>query len=62
MSSAVNLYLRQCVLRGELPFSVDLPQYNDKTISAIAEARRISRDPNVRGYDNVEGLMAALDD
>lgn len=28
MSSAVNVFLKQCVLRGGLPFSVELPDYN----------------------------------
>jgi DNA-damage-inducible protein J len=26
MSSAVNILLRQCILRGGLPFSVELPK------------------------------------
>jgi DNA-damage-inducible protein J len=26
MSSAVNIFLRQCILRGGLPFSVELPK------------------------------------
>lgn len=26
MSSAVNLFLRQCILRGGLPFPIELPQ------------------------------------
>ena len=29
MSSAMNLFLRQCVLRGGLPFRVELPQDMD---------------------------------
>lgn len=28
MSSAMNIFLKQCVLRGGLPFQVELPQYN----------------------------------
>ena len=28
MSSAVNMFLRQCILRGGLPFAVEMPQYN----------------------------------
>ena len=62
MSSAVNLFLHQCVLRGGLPFAVEVPQYSDKTLGAIAEARRISRDPDVKGYNSMEELKAALDD
>ena len=62
MSSAVNLFLHQCVLRGGLPFAVEVPQYSDKTLSAMAEARRISRDPDVKGYTTMDELKAALDD
>ncbi len=62
MSSAVNLFLHQCVLRGGLPFAVEMPQYSDKTLSAMAEARRISRDPDVKGYTTMDELKAALDD
>ena len=61
MSSAVNLFLHQCVLRGGLPFAVEVPQYSDKTLSAMAEARRISRDPDVKGYTTMDELKAALD-
>ena len=62
MSGAVNLFLHQCVLRGGLPFAVEVPQYSDKTLGAMAEARRISRDPDVKGYNSMEELKAALDD
>ena len=61
MSSAVNLFLHQCVLRDGLPFSVELPPYNQKVLDAMAEARNISRDPDVPGYDSMEDLKAALD-
>ena len=61
MSSAVNLFLHQCVLRGGLPFSVEIPQYNQKVLDAMTEAKRISRDPDIRGYDSMEDLKAALE-
>lgn len=44
MSSAVNLFLHQCVMRGGIPFSVEMPKYNANTLNAMEEARRISRD------------------
>lgn len=62
MSGAVNLFLHQCVLRGGLPFAVEIPQYSEKTLSAMAEARRISRDPDIKGYNSMEELKAALND
>ena len=62
MSGAVNLFLHQCVLRGGLPFAVEIPRYSDKTLSAMAEARQISRDPDIKGYTTMDELKAALDD
>ena len=61
MSSAVNLFLYQCVLRGGLPFSVEIPPYKQKTLDAMAEAKEISHNPDVRGYDSMEDLKAALE-
>lgn len=61
MSGAVNLFLHQCVLRGGLPFSVEVPRYSQKTLDAMEEARRISRDPAVKGYSDMEELKAALE-
>ena len=61
MSGAVNIFLRQCILRGGLPFPVELPKYNQETLEAMAEARRISRDPDVKGYTNTADLKAALE-
>ncbi len=61
MSGAVNLFLHQCVLRGGLPFSVELPRYSEKTLSAMAEAKRISRDADVKGYTSMEELKEALE-
>ena len=61
MSSAVNLFLHQCILHGGLPFPVELPQYNQTVLDAMAEARRISRHPDVKGYASMEELKAALE-
>ena len=61
MSSAVNLFLHQCVLRGGLPFTVEMPQYAQKTLAAMAEAKRISSDQSVPGYSSMDELKAALD-
>ena len=61
MSGAVNIFLRQCILRGGLPFSVELPKYSQEALDAMAEARRISVDPDVKGYTNMADLKAALE-
>lgn len=61
MSSAVNLFLHQCILRGGLPFSVELPPYSANTLDAILEAKKISGDASVKGYKTLDELKAALD-
>ncbi len=62
MSSAVNIFLHQCVLHGGLPFTIGMPQYNESMLAAMAEAKRISRDPTVQSYNTMDELRKALDD
>jgi len=60
MSSAVNIFLRQCILHGGLPFKVEIPKYNAETLAAMEEARKISKDPNAPSYSSMEDLKKAL--
>ena len=59
MSSAVNMFLRQSIMRGGLPFSVEIPQYKPEVVEAMEEAKRISRNPDTKRYDS---FAAALED
>jgi len=61
MSEAVNIFLRQCILRGGLPFNVEMPHYNKETLDAMSEAKKISRDPDVKGYTSMKKLKEALE-
>ncbi len=61
MSSAVNMFLRQCVLRGGLPFAVEIPKYNQTTINAMTEAKEIAGNPSVKGYNNIDELFEDLE-
>lgn len=60
MSSAVNIFLHQCILHGGLPFSVELPHFSESTLAAMAEAKHISYDSSVPSYDSMEDLKKAL--
>lgn len=62
MSGAVNIFLHQCLLCGGLPFSVSVPNFNQKTLEAMQEAKMISKDPTVKSYDNMEDLKKALEE
>ena len=61
MSSAMNIFLRQCVMRGGLPFEVVVPQYKSEVIEAMEEAKRISKDPNTKRYSCFSDALEDLD-
>ena len=62
MSGAVNMFLHQCVLRGGIPFTIEMPRYKQNILAAMEEARRISRNPNVPSYENMDELKRALEE
>ena len=53
--------MRQCVLRGGLPFSVELPQYKPEVVEAMEEARWISKDTREKRYDGFSEVMENMD-
>jgi len=60
-SDAVNLFYRQVELNNGLPFELKVPRVpNAETIEAIEEGRRIAKDPNVKGYTDMNELWKAL--
>ena len=61
MSSAMNIFLKQCVLRGGLPFSVEVPQYKPEVLDAMEEAKKISKDPGVKRYSSFSAAMEDID-
>ena len=62
MSTAVNLFLHQCVLRGGLPFNVEIPRFSQRTLDAMNEDRRISRNPDIKRYTSMDELEKTLEE
>ena len=60
MTTAFNIFLRQAVRQGKIPFEVSLNTPNAETIAAMEEAVRLSRDPNAKRYSAVEELLAEV--
>lgn len=60
MSTAFNIFVRQAVREGRIPFEISLNQPNRETIAAMLEAERIAKDPSVKGYTNMDALFAEL--
>lgn len=60
ISEAINVFLRQVVLKGGLPFEVVLPKYNEVTLRAMKESLGISRSDE-KGITDVDELFKELD-
>ena len=50
LTTAFNIFVRQSLRVGRIPFDVSLNQLNRETISAMLEAERIGKDPAVKGF------------
>lgn len=61
MSSAVNMFLRQCVMRGGIPFDVTVPHYKPEVIEAMEEAKALSKDPHAKRYSSFSEALEDLD-
>ena len=60
LSTAFNIFVRQSLREGGLPFEVTLGQPNRETMAALMEAERIAKDPSVKGYTDLEKLSTDL--
>lgn len=60
LSTAFNIFVRQAVREGRIPFEITLDRPNRETAAAMREAERITRDPEVKGYQDREELLRDL--
>ena len=60
ISTAFNIFVRQSLREGRIPFDISLNQPNAETIAAMLDAERIAKDPNVKGYTDLTELFADL--
>ena len=49
MTMAIQIFLKQAVSVGGLPFDVRMPNYNPGTLKAMRETEEIGNDPDRRG-------------
>jgi len=59
-TDAINIYYKQIVYNQGIPFKLRRPRYNQETEEAIAEARRMLADPDIKTFDSVEDMLAEL--
>ena len=59
LSDAVNMFLKQVVMRGGIPFEVKYPEYRQEVVDAMEEAKQLSRNPDTKRY---RSFKEALED
>jgi len=58
VSDAVNIFFRQSLMQGGLPFQVRIPEYTAETLAAIDD---VNDNRNMSpAFDNMEDLMRSL--
>jgi DNA-damage-inducible protein J len=60
MTTAFNIFLRQTIREGSIPFAITVNTPNATTVAAMVEAERLALDPTARRYSDVEEALAEL--
>lgn len=60
ISTAFNIFVRQSLREGKIPFDISLNQPNKETMAAMLEAESIGKDPSVKGYTDLDELFSDL--
>ena len=60
MTTAFNIFLRQSVREGCIPFNITLNTPNSETVAALLEAKDIINRPDVKRFSDVEEALREL--
>lgn len=61
LSTAFNIFVRQSLREGGIPFRIHIDTPNQETISALLEAERIANNDSVKGYRDLDEMFADLE-
>lgn len=63
LSTAVNIFIRQAIAYGGIPFTIQQPRFNAETEAAIQEARDISAGKiSAKAYSSAGELFRELNE
>ena len=60
LSTAFNIFVRQSLREGGIPFEIRTDRPNKESIAAMLEAENIAKDPKVKGYTDLDEMFADL--
>ena len=61
LSTAVNMFFRQCLYENGIPFAIRREPPNELTRAALAEGDAMLADPNTRRFHSVDELFDELE-
>lgn len=60
-SAAINIFLRQSVREGKIPFTIGLERPNAETVEAMRECEAMLHDPDAKGYKDLDAMWKELE-
>jgi len=60
MTTAFNIFLRQSIREGRIPFDITLNTPNAVTVAALLEAEQIANNSDAKRYSDVEEALREL--
>jgi len=57
MSTAVNMFLKQCIICDGLPMKVDRQRYSDEVLAAMKEAKHPEKLESFESFDEYKKAM-----
>ena len=60
LTTAFNIFVRQSIREGKIPFTISINSPNKETIAAMLEAEKIAQDSSIKGYTNLDELFTDL--
>ena len=62
MTTAINMFLRKCIITNGIPFDVNLEVPNKETIKAFKEIEKMKKNPSkTKSYSSFEELLKDID-
>ena len=62
LTTAITVFFRQAVRENRIPFEIKRDWPTRETAAAMKAALRISRDPDIQGYQDPKELLRDLND
>lgn len=60
LSTVFNIFVRQSLREGGIPFKITTETPNKKAVASMLEAERIAKNSSVKGYTNMDDIIADL--